>query len=241
MKNKKLVIFVLLISMFTLTACFGKSDEEDKKEDNKAAVEFKNDYEKNNGKENSSGKVHRAVRISDKNVFEEVTPEEVVKKIENKETFYVYFGSTLCPWCRSVIEMADQVSRDNEIEKIYYVDIWDDEGVEIFRDKYTLGEDNNDLVVEFEGTEAYKTLINVFADLLDNYTLTDSNGNKVEVGEKRIYAPNYVYIENGVPKRLVTGISDKQSGSRDELTEEILNDEEKTFNSFFVNACDDKC
>lgn len=238
MKNKKIIIFVLLISMFTLTACFGKSDEENK---NKAAVEFKNDYEKNNGKENSSGKVHRAVTISDKNVFEEVTPEEVVKKIENKETFYVYFGSTLCPWCRSVIEMADQVSRDNEIEKIYYVDIWNDEGAEIFRDKYTLGEDNNDLVVEFEGTEAYKTLINVFADLLEDYTLTDSNGNKVEVGEKRIYAPNYVYIENGAPKRLVTGISDKQSGSRDELTEEILNDEEKIFNSFFVNACDDKC
>ena len=71
--------------------------------------------------------------------------------------------------------------------------------------------------------------------MLADYTLTDDNGKEVKVGEKRIYAPTFIYIEKGVAKKLTTGLSDKQKGSLDELTEEILKDEELKFKEFFTN------
>ena len=63
----------------------------------------------------------------------------------------------------------------------------------------------------------------------------------ISTGEKRIYAPNFMYIEKGEIKRLVTGKSELQKDSREELTKEMLEDEDKIFNEFFVNSCDDAC
>jgi thiol-disulfide isomerase/thioredoxin len=224
MKKKILILVVLTLSV-VLTGC-GKKD-------NKNAINFKNDYEEINGKENSSGKIHRTIEISKNNKFIEITPKELVEKIENNETFYVYFGSRLCPWCRSVIEKADEISRKNKIDKIYYIDIWDDLGTEIFRDKYEINEDG-EIEEVFEGASEYKTIMNAIdEDLLRDYTLTDSDGNTVDVGEKRIYAPNFVYFKKGKAVRLVTGKSDKQTDSREELTDEMLEDETNTFNEFF--------
>ena len=132
---------LLALSLLLLVGC-----------SNKNASNFKKDYEEMNGKTNSYGKKYREVTINKKNPFIEVEASEIVKKIENKETFYVYFGSRLCPWCRSVIEKSIEVSNKNNIKKIYYVDIWDDEGNEILRDKYTL-DDNNEKVLVNEGKE----------------------------------------------------------------------------------------
>ena len=223
--KKKILVLVLLTLSVVLTGCF--------KKDNKDALKFKEDYEEINGKENASGKIHREVEISKKNKFVEITPEELVKKIDNKESFYVYFGSRLCPWCRSVIEKADEISRKNKIDKIYYIDVWDDLGNEIFRDKYEINEDG-ELKQSFKGAEEYKKVLNSIDEaLLRDYTINDSEGNTIEVGEKRIYAPNYVYFKNGKGIRLVTGKSDKQTDSREELTKEILEDETNIFNEFF--------
>ena len=65
--------------------------------------------------------------------------------------------------------------------------------------------------------------------------LRKQNNKKVETKEKRIYAPNFIYIENGEAKKLAEGISEKQSDSREELTEEILKEEQEQFESFFQN------
>ncbi|MBR4672219.1 MAG: hypothetical protein IKO78_03330 [Bacilli bacterium] len=234
MKKKVLISLLLLVSLISFTGCF------DNKKENKVALAFKNDYEELNGKTNKSGKEHRTISISEDNRFVEITMEELMKKIDSGDSFYVYFGSRLCPWCRSVIEMADKVSRENDIEKVYYIDIWDDEGNELIRDKYTIDE-NNKLVLEKEGTEEYKKLLELFGSLLRDYTLTDNNGDEVAVGEKRIYAPNYFYINKGKAVRMITGKSDTQKDAREELTEEMLKDEEEKFDKFFINACDETC
>lgn len=220
----KKILFVSLIALsLVMTGC---------KKDNKLALDFKNDYEELNGKENASGKIHRTITISKDNKFEEVTPSEVLKKIENKESFYVYFGSRLCPWCRSVIEKADEISRNKKISKIYYVDVWDDEGTEIFRDKYEVID--KELKQTFKGAKEYKKIMNsINQDLLRDYTLTDTEGNIIEVGEKRIYAPNFVYFEKGKGIRLTNGKSEKQTDAREELTKKMLKDEENVFNEFF--------
>ncbi len=220
MKRKILILVTIII----LGICTGCSN-------NSKSLEFKKEYEALNGEKNKNGKEHRTVLISDDNPYEKVSTSDILEKIKNKETFYVYFGDKLCPWCRSVIEKSIEVAKNNKVNKIYYVAIWNDDGEEIVRDKYEFVD--GELKKTIDGDENYPKLLELFDDLLSEYTLTDDSGNKVSTGEKRIYAPNYIYIENGIPKKLVTGISEKQTDSREELTEEILKDEEEIFKEFF--------
>jgi thiol-disulfide isomerase/thioredoxin len=226
--KKILSILLVLISVFAVVGCEQKSKATD------ASLAFKEDYEKLNGKENKSGKVHRTVSIDEVNPYVEVSADEIVKKLENNETFYVYFGSTLCPWCRSTIESAIKVAKEKNIETIYYVDVWDDEGNEILRDKLEVNKKGKVKVAK-EGTESYYKLLDYFEEFLRNYDLTDSNGKAVESNEKRIYAPNYMYIENGNIKKLTNGKADSQKDAREELTEQLKNEQLAKFRDFFNN------
>ncbi len=226
---KKIIsILLVLISVFAVVGC------EQKSKATEASLAFKEDYEKLNGKENKSGKVHRTVSIDEANPYVEVSADEIVKKIANNETFYVYFGSTLCPWCRSTIESAIKVAKEKNIETIYYVDVWDDEGNEILRDKLEVDKKGKVKVAK-EGTESYYKLLDYFDEYLRNYDLTDSNGKAVESNEKRIYAPNYMYIENGNIKKLTNGKADSQKDAREELTDNLKNEQLTKFRDFFNN------
>ena len=218
--KKRFVILTLLVLL--LCGCTSKS-----------ANEFKKEYEALNGKTNASGKVHRTITIDKNNPFEKVTAEEIVKKFENKETFYVYFGDELCPWCRSVIEKFIENANKNKIEKVYYVKIWDSEGTEVVRDKYQIDE-NGDLKEVVPASETYKKLLEYFDNVLSDYNIKDKDGNDVYCNEKRIYAPNFMYVENGVTIKKVDGISQYQTDSRGDLTKEILEEEDRIFEEFFA-------
>lgn len=233
MKKKIFLLLILTASMITLTGC-GKKEKENKKEYSESAIAFKKEYEALNGQTNASGKKHRSVTIPENNPFEKITAEEALNKIENGETFYLYFGDKSCPWCRSVIEKAIEIANNHKIKKIYYVAIWDDDGNEILRDTYELSKKNKPKKVT-DGTETYYKLLEKLDNVLSDYTLTDSNKKEVKVGEKRIYAPNFIYIKKGSAVKLTEGISDKQEDARGELTDEILVDEENLFDDFFTN------
>lgn len=221
--KKILTIAFISILVFTLTGCDTKTETD--------ALKFKNEYESLNGKENASGKEHRTISIKEDNPFIYATAEEIIEKINNEETFYVYFGSALCPWCRSVIEQVIEVAKEKNIKTIYYVDIWDEEGNEILRDKYKL--EDGVAVMDIEGTESYYELLKHFDNLLSDYSLTDSDGNSISTNEKRIYAPSLIYLEDGQALKITDGTSDKQVDSRAELTDEVLKDEQTLLNNFF--------
>ena len=222
MKKFRLII-ILLIGILLFTGC-----------SNKNALNFKKDYESINGKEIGENK-YREVSIDKENPFVEVDAEKILEMIEKDETFYVYFGDKKCPWCRSVIEKAIKVSKDYDVKKIYYVSIWDDDFNEILRDKYKLN-DKGKVEKVSDGTDTYNKLLKEFDSLLSDYTLTDNNKNEVKVGEKRIYAPNFIYVNNGKAVKMTEGISDKQKDAFEELSDEILDDEEKLFKEFFNNS-----
>ena len=221
--RKKLVFILTLVLVLVLTGCTLTK--------NNSGIAFKEDYESLNGKTNAAGKAHRVLSIDEDNPFEQISTEELLEKLENNETFYVYFGDKLCPWCRSVIEKAIEVADEEDIDKIYYIAIWNDEGKEIVRDKYEL--QDGELVKTVEGCDEYSKFLEYFDAVLSDYNLTDSEGNKISTGEKRIYAPNFIYVEKGKALRLTEGISEKQTDSREELTEEMLKDEEELFEEFF--------
>ena len=222
--KKLLPIILIIISIFTITSCT-----------NKNAKAFKEDYERLNGTKNKIGKEHRTINISDNNPFIEVSADEIVEKIDKKETFFVYFGSAICPWCRSVIESAIKIAKEKNIKTIYYVDVWDDDGKEILRDKFEIKD--NQLIKTKNGTDAYYKLLNNFNNLLRDYTIEDPviDDKEYDTGEKRIYAPNFFYIKNGNAIKLTTGKSEKLTDPRGDLTDEIKKEQEDKFRDFFNN------
>ena len=224
MKKRILLLMLIIMSLFTVVGC-------EKKDDKNYGLEFKKEYESLNGKTNKAGKEHRTINISEDNPYIKVEPAEVVKMIDNKKSFFLYVGDPLCPWCRSVLEKSIEVANKYKIKKIYYIKIWDEDGNEIFRDKYEIKD--NELVKIVEGSKEYKRLLKEFDSVLSDYNITNEKEESINTGEKRIYAPNYFYIKNGKVVKLITGNSNLQKDSREELTEEILEDEEKQFIELF--------
>ena len=231
--KKKILLGILLITL-CLTACTKE------KTVSKGALKFKKEYESFNEKKNDYFE-YRDLDIDEDNPFIYKTAEDIVKKIENKETFIVYFGDPECPWCRSVIEQAIKSANEVGIDKIYYVRIWDGFHNEILRDTYELK--NGKAVLKDKGTEAYEKLIEYFDNVLDEYTLSTEDEDTIKVGEKRIFAPNFISVKKGKAKELVQGISDKQEGYNGKLTDEVLKDEAKTFKEFYNNSitCKSDC
>ena len=212
MNKKILMVILILFSFCFLVAC-------NKKQNNNYS--FKDDYESLNSIEGN-----RKVSISKDNPFIKVEASEIVDMINNKETFYVYFGFSACPWCRSVIEKSIEVANKNNIKEIYYVDV--------LKIRNKLVYEKGNIKTSQSGTDDYYKLLDKLSNVLSDYELYDENGNLIDTKEKRIYAPNFVYIKNGKAIELVEGISDKQTDSKMELSIEILKDEEDIFADFFA-------
>lgn len=225
MGKKIIVLFLIIISIFLITGC---------RKNNVDAKKFSEEYEKLNNTKAPYGdnENYRNISIPKNNSFVYSNAKEILEMIDNKETFYVYFGSAHCPWCRSVIEKAVEVANKNKVEKIYYVNIWKGFHEEILRDTYEIGDNNKPNKVK-DGSKEYYKLLNKFDNLLEDYTLTTDNNEKINVGEKRIFAPNFIYVEKGKAKKIITGISKKQTKYNSKLNKNILADEEKKFNNFF--------
>lgn len=208
-RKSKFIIFLLLISFFfSLTAC--------QKDNLTDAQKFKEEYESLNGQKTSNGKEYRNILIDEKNPMIYKTEDDIVKAIQNKETFVIYFGFASCPWCRSILETLIEVSKEESLSQIYYVDISN------IRDTYEIK--NGKLEKTKEGTEGYYKLLDLFKDKLEDYKITEDAGKTTDTGEKRIYAPNIVGVIDGEIFDITTGISSLEKDPYMQLTEEIKNE-----------------
>lgn len=209
MKNKIIIVvcavIVLIIGIVFLLP---------KNHETTDAEKFKEEYESLNGTESSSGKTIRSLSISKDNPIIYSSAKEIIEMMDKEESFAVYFGFATCPWCRSVLPSLFEVAADLEIDKIYYVDVKD------IRDTMVLNEEN-EAVTEKSGTDDYYKLLEKFDSVLSTYQLTTEDGEKIDTGEKRIYAPNIVSVLGGKPQGLTTGISDSQTDGYMELTKDM--------------------
>lgn len=244
MNKKKIIGIALIIAIFiglaaTIVYIFTELKEETdiqiQTSETTDAKKFKSEYEDINGKEAGEGKTYRVLTIDENNPMKYSVASDIVNKINNNESFVVYFGFSECPWCRSILESLLESAKEYNIDNIYYVD------VKNIRDVYSLNE-NNELVRTTEGTDSYYTLLNKLANVLDDYKplkyeLKQKNKKKkvitVEIGEKRIYAPNVVLVKNGTPLLMTTGISDKLTDPYMELTDEMKNYAKNEFGKLF--------
>lgn len=162
------------------------------------AYRFKKEYESLNGKRSESGKTYRTLNISKNNRIKYSTAKEIVEKIENNETFIVYFGFAKCPWCRSMVEnlldLADEYDTD-----IYYVDVLDI--------RNTIELKDGRVVTTKKGDKYYLKLLLKLDNVLSDYVLETEYKNELNTGEKRIYAPNVVAVVQGKAEKMVEGVS----------------------------------
>ena len=229
--KKTLLILLLVITLFTMTGCT---------RGRKYALDFKEEYEAINGKTMRDDITYRTLTIDKKNPYIKVEPSEIVKKIENKESFYLYIGDPLCPWCRSGLEKMIEVAIKEGIKDIYYIDFWDDDHNEILRDLYEVQSDGkkNKLVQTREASEDYLKILEAVKNYAQDYTVT-KDGKTYDVGEKRVFGGDHFSFANGICQKYVSLRSDKLEKSTDELTEEVLKDQETKFKAFFTkNTCD---
>ena len=195
------------------------------------ADKFETEYESLNGKVTTTNKTIRTIQINSNNKIVYTTEDELVELIDQDETFLVYFGFAECPWCRSVIESFLSTSEEYGIDKIYYLD------VSSIRDTYELDE-NHKAVRTKEGTEGYYKLLSRLSNILSDYkalTYTNEKGKTktVKIDEKRIYAPNFVLVQDGEAVMLKTGICDEMTDAYLPLSDSILSYQKKEFSDLF--------
>ena len=206
----KKLLMIILIGVL-LVGCSSKEKEVSD------SIKFKEEYESINGEVSYGENTYRELSIDKDNPIIYKNAKDIVEMIDNKETFVVYFGFSTCPWCRSVISNLITVSKDLEIDTIYYVDVKE------IRDVLKLDADK-DAYIDKEGTNDYYDLLDRLNDVLDDYTLKDEEGNEISTNRKRIYAPNIVAVVDGNATKMTTGISDKQEDAYMQLTDEINKD-----------------
>ena len=235
--NKKIIIIIIGAFLLLASLIYLININSNSKIEESDAMKFKKEYESLNGVLNeTTGKISREISINDNNQIVYSNLEEILNKIDNKESFVVYFGFSSCPWCRSILESLLYVANVNNVKEIYYVDVKD------IRDVYTI--ENDEVVLIKKASKNYYDVLEKLDSVLSDYKLTDKDGNEIMVGEKRIYAPNVVAIVNGEAKEMQTGISNKQTDPYMVLTDEIIEDTKKQFEKVFkyisLNNCNNK-
>lgn len=174
----KKILLILCIFLFVITGCT-KSD----------AVKFKKEYEELNGKKSSTGEEYISLDIDKDNIIKYSSVDEVIDIIKS-DTGVIYFGYPECLKCRNVIDVLLDVSGSTSVDTIYYLNVKD------IRDRLSIDENGN-ITTEVEATEEYKELLEVLDSILEEYILKDKDGNDIDTGEKRLYAPLVVFVKNG--------------------------------------------
>lgn len=222
MKKIFLITMAVFLCLF-ITGCMHSNDN----------IKFKEDYESLNGKINANNKEYRTITIDEDNPFIYQSLKQINKRIENKETFIVYFGANWCPWCRSMLNVAISEAHEKNIKEIYYVDVRpnNDEDKDI-RDIYDIKDGT--IYLSHKGTKAYHKFLEYADNVLEEY---ESHGISVKdtkyEGEKRVGAPSFILIKNGMVTKLETGISEKETDPYMSLTDEITKDMENKFDSLY--------
>lgn len=181
------------------------------------ALKFKEEYESlNDVKMDYSGLdmefKYPSINIDKDNPMKYSNADEIEELVKSG-TGIVYLGYAKCPWCRNAVPALIDAAKDAGVGTIYYIDMENE------RDSYSV--ENGELVLDKDGTDGYKKLLEIFDEHLEQYYVEDENGKKIDTGEKRIYVPMVFFIRDG---KVVGLHADTVSSHEDPFT--LLNDEQ---------------
>lgn len=84
-------------------------------------LKFKFEYELYNNISYDNGKKIKAKIPFDNNVT--YVKEKDLESVLTSGNRVIYFGYTTCPWCRNIVSPLVEVINDNNLDKLYYVDV----------------------------------------------------------------------------------------------------------------------
>lgn len=231
---------MIIIALVTVFAIFiGYKYIQDKEETvSLDAVKFEKEYETLNNRVNkTNNKVYPKVEIPTDNVIKYSSYDEILEILKSG-TGVIYLGYPECPWCRNLVPILLSASEEVELDTIYYLNIKED------RDLLILDEKKN-IITEKDGSKKYFELLKALDEILDEYVLTDNEGNEVKTGKKRIYVPLVIFVKDGKIVAHHTDTVETQEDPYIALTdreqEELLL---KLINYMGIvngTVCDDKC
>ncbi len=230
-KNKIIVVLIIILTMCVIGFCiYSVINKKDNVESD--AIKFRQEYMELNDKVNeNTGKPYVNVTISETNTVKYADEDEIVDILNNR-TGIIYFGYKTCPWCRSLLPTLTKIAEENN-ETIYYLDIYD------IRSSFELKDNSVNKVKD--GSSGYYKILRLLDSYLEDFYLTDDEGNKFDTKEKRLYAPTVVAVSNGEVKSIHVGTVSSQESAYDKLTneqtkelEEII---EKLIDSKNSNVC----
>lgn len=197
--RKLCIMLAVMATLVFITACHAEEATQPQL--------FEEEYEILNGQMTMDGEhTYSVIDVPSDNRVEYADLAQIQELLASG-TGVMYFGFPECPWCRTLVPVLFEAATAAGYEgPVYYSNFLAE------RDKLTLDESGN-IVVDQEGTEAYRQLVAALDDWLGPYKgLNDDS-------IKRIYFPTTVFVRNGqiVDVHLVT--VDSQESGYDALTD----------------------
>ena len=228
MKKKKMFMVILgfvgLVLMLCLLLPLFKKGEEVENE----VLSIKEAYESLNGKDG-----YIDVIVNEDNPYV-IKDEDSVIKVLSEKSGIVLFASHKSNLSRSIINVLSESAVELNYDAISYFDVSN------IRDELAL-DGNHNVIMKKDGTKSYKKMVSILGEKLTPYVLENTDGTKVNTGEKRIYLGTVVAVYNGE-------IVDVHSISMDEG--EVLSESKKNslkeiyktmIESVTSEVCNDAC
>lgn len=223
MKNKKLIIGLILIVILIIEAVTTYILVQNSKD----SYKFKKEYESYNNKsweyEEKKGK-YLSIEINKDNPIIYLNDENIVKELKEGDKI-IYFGFPDCNWCRVAVPVLLKSAEENGVEKIYY---------------YNLGEVREAFEKDTNNEKAkiYQQIIEVLGN---NITSTFESGAKK--GEKRLSAPTVVLMKDGKVASFHYRTVDSHQNYNKNLTTEEYNELYKIYEDMMIDLimCTSDC
>ena len=111
MKKKIIVILIIVLALIGISYFLYTKDN----------IRFKFSYEMLNGEKISRGKPINLKIPYDNRV--KYLKEKEINKFLDSGTGVLYLGYSSCPWCRNIVPILIDVVKDNNLKRLYYIDI----------------------------------------------------------------------------------------------------------------------
>ena len=225
-KNKICLIILLVCTVLVMGICTYAVCTH-KRENIEDAQKIKREYERyNNALIEGTDNRLVDVKIDENNPFVIKTPKEILDVLK-KEKAIIFFGDSRSSLCRNAIEVLINVSYENNITKIYYVDIF---GIS---DEYKYAGSIRPKKIK-DGTIAYEEIRKFLGDKLKQYYVPDKKGNLYDTSVTRLYAPTLIAVNNGK----VIGFHEKTVETHEDEFKKLNKDEKAELKIYYQNVID---
>lgn len=234
MKEKKILLFLapilcLILLILSFITFINKGND---------SLKFKQEYESLNGKTSFLNNKYSKLNISVNNPIKYSNYDEIINLIK-RGTGIIYLGFPECPWCRSALPVLLDVSKNNNVETIYYLNIKNERDSYIVEDDkviYAIDDDGK----EIKGTNGYFELLKVLDEYLSEYVI-ELDGKLYEVGEKRLYAPSVIFVKNGYVTHIQVSTVETHIDPYKTLTSEQYSELYSIYENEILNIYNNTC